>query len=213
MYPHRGIVEWNLPASTSVMQGLPFADSLTSTEYAPLGLGSIALTALCPTSLSRGSWMVLETEGVPVMPDGETCLKGYSSLSREYEVTSLPSLQMLSQAMFLPGRYSWRMNSSYPTPPLFTQSSTQSLASTASLHSRLSLPPAPCLARTQSGPPSFEKAVLMSALSLMGTVSATGMPSSLSRFSESSLSCPTRITAAEGRKTLQGTFSLLLEMT
>ena len=38
------------------------------------------------------------------MPEGEMCLKGYSSLSREYDVTSFPSFQMLSQAMFLPGQ-------------------------------------------------------------------------------------------------------------
>lgn len=46
------------------------------------------------------------------MPEGEMCLKGYSSLSREYEVMSFPPFQMLSHAMFLPGRYSCRMNSS-----------------------------------------------------------------------------------------------------
>ena len=213
MYPQRGIVVWNLPASTSVMQGVPSADSFTSTEYAPSGLGSIAPTDFCPESLTRWSWIVLETDGVPVMPEGEMCLKGYSSRSREYDVTSLPSFQRLSQAMFFPGRYSWMMKSSTVPTPLLTQSSTQSLASAASLHSRLSLPPAPRLARTQSGLPSLENAPRMSAKLVMRTVFATATPPALSFSCERSLSCAILMTRAWGRKTLEGIPSLLPETT
>ncbi len=82
MYPQRGMVEWNFPESTSVTHISPVADSLTSMEYAPLGFGSIAFTAAWATLFRPSSWTILATDGVPVIPEGEMCLKGYSSLSR-----------------------------------------------------------------------------------------------------------------------------------
>ena len=123
-YPHSGIVVWNFPASTSVTHGLPSESSFRSTENAPFGVFARARTAFSAVLSIAPPRTILATEGVPVMPDGEMCLNGYSSLSLQYEVTSSPSDQMLSQAMFLPGRNSCTMNSSGFTP-FDIQSATQ----------------------------------------------------------------------------------------
>jgi hypothetical protein len=52
-----------------------------STEKAPSGLAAMDFTARSPILSTSPSCTVLATDGVPVIPEGEMCLKGYSSLS------------------------------------------------------------------------------------------------------------------------------------
>src|SRR5712691_12888882 len=104
------------------------------------------------------------------------------------------------------------MNSSIAVP-LESHKLIQCLASEGLPHRRLSLPPAPCLARIQRGEPSTLKTPSTSETLRTLLVLATGTPDAAKTFWVSSLSWATVITFGDGRKTDAGSSPLLAEST
>src|SRR5437870_4836551 len=104
------------------------------------------------------------------------------------------------------------MNSSIAVP-FASQRLIQLYASPGELQRRLSLPPAPCLARIQRGEPSALKSPSTSETLRTVLVLATATPDAAKTFWVSSLSCATLITFGGGRRTDAGSSLLLAEST
>src|SRR5712691_5134739 len=104
------------------------------------------------------------------------------------------------------------MNSSIAVP-LESHKLIQCSASEGLPHRRLSLPPAPCLARIQRGEPSALKTPSTSETFRTVFDLATATPSAAKTFWVSSLSCATVITFGGGRRTGAGSSLLLAEST
>src|SRR5713226_3964377 len=104
------------------------------------------------------------------------------------------------------------MNSSIAVP-LESHKLIQCLASEDLPQRRLSLPPAPCLARTQRGEPSALKTPSTSETLRTVLVLATATPAAAKTFWDSSLSWATVITLGGGRRTDAGSSLLLADST
>src|SRR3989449_3177178 len=104
------------------------------------------------------------------------------------------------------------MNSSNAVP-LASHKLIQCFASGGLPQRRLSLPPAPCLARIQRGEPSALKRPSTSETLRTVLVLATATPDAAKTFWVSSLSCATVITFGGGGRTDAGSSLLLAEST